>query len=281
VTPRPHAALVCALLALAACETSGSARERALETALRHGLGETDDRRPVDPRLPPWSAVGRVLAEDGAACTGSVVGPRLVLTAAHCVRGPSGRVVFLPAGARDAAVRAVAVRAPPAGAARGARSAAERFRHDWAFLVLEADVSVFTGALWLDDLRLEEELAALEGGPTLTLAGYSGDLGGRLAAHDGCGLREADLSRTVFVHDCDGLPGVSGGPLLVRRGERWAMVGIAAGVGIERSAGRGPEIVPVAVRAAAMLPAYYDLLQAMGALDDLANALRTPGPPRP
>jgi protease YdgD len=277
-------ALLLGLLALAACAgAGGDGGGRELEASLRRGLGAADDRRAVDPRAEPWSAVGRVLAEDGAACTGSVVGPRLVLTAAHCVGAGRGRIVFLPAGDPEAAVRAAVVRTPPTAASRSARGAEARFRDDWAFLVLAADVSASAGSLWLDDLRQDEELAALDGRRPLTLAGYSGDLGGRLAAHEGCGLSEADLTRTVFVHDCDGLPGVSGGPLLVRRGDRWAVVGIAAGARIDRDAGGAGAlgIVPVAVRASAMLPVYYDLLQSLGALDELPSALRPPGPPRP
>jgi protease YdgD len=275
-------ALVLGLLALAAC-AGGDGASREPGAALRRGLGVADDRRPVDPRAEPWSAVGRVLAEDGAACTGTVVGPRLVLTAGHCVGAGRGRIVYVPAGEPEAAVRAAVVRTSPASPSRSARGAAERFRDDWAFLVLAADVSARGAPLPLDDLRLEEELGALDGRLPLALAGYSGDLGGRLAAHEGCGLREADLTRTVLVHDCDGLPGVSGGPLLVRRGDGWAVVGIAAGARVDRDAGGagGPEIVPVAVRASAMLPVYYDLLQSLGGLDDLPNALRTPARPRP
>lgn len=49
------------------------------------GLGGIDDRTAVDVTLPPWNAVVRVQTNLGARCTGTLVGARLVLTAAHCL----------------------------------------------------------------------------------------------------------------------------------------------------------------------------------------------------
>ena len=42
-------------------------------------------RARVDIGVYPWSSVGKIYNSTGGACTGSLVGPNKVLTAAHCI----------------------------------------------------------------------------------------------------------------------------------------------------------------------------------------------------
>src|SRR5437660_9412047 len=48
-------------------------------------LGPHDHRVPQEPDAWPWSSIGRINRAGEAFCTGTLIGPRAVLTAAHCL----------------------------------------------------------------------------------------------------------------------------------------------------------------------------------------------------
>ena len=58
--------------------------------------------------------------------------------------------------------------------------------------------------------------------------GYSGDfnLGETAGIHAGCTVRDRAGTTGLFLHDCDGAPGISGGPLLMAEGEGFFVAGI-------------------------------------------------------
>lgn len=57
------------------------------------GASAADRRVVVDPNAPPWSAVAKVQTNIGVHCTGVLVAPAVVLTAAHCLYNPRTRAL--------------------------------------------------------------------------------------------------------------------------------------------------------------------------------------------
>src|SRR5437764_15286591 len=56
-----------------------------------------EDRRiVVDPIQPPWADIVKVQTNIGSRCTGVLIAPATVLTAAHCLYNPRTRALLQP-----------------------------------------------------------------------------------------------------------------------------------------------------------------------------------------
>jgi Trypsin len=86
----------CVALAIAAAFTGGQALAQHgagqdVPTAPRPGIIASDDRVRIDDQWPPWDAIGHVNVggvRRRGRCTGTLVAPDVVITAAHCVLDP-------------------------------------------------------------------------------------------------------------------------------------------------------------------------------------------------
>jgi len=201
---------------------------------------DSDDRRPLTPE-DGFAAVGQI------SCAGSTRLPvgtlaahpdlpadrnfELVVTVAHAFSGRSGRHMasrcdFLPGGnAEDAA--------PMLHVALGTLEPGRAFHHDWAIAVVAGRLSDTYGALPLMPLTESDLPRLTAAGARYALIGKNGERPAMLISENCAPVPKLHWHHGYFSegelnHNCDMIPGWSGGPLVMTLDGTRQIVGINA-----------------------------------------------------
>ena len=213
------------------CGVSISHAGPAAAQDLRPGIIGEDKRVIVVDEGPPWDAIGQVNISGyrrTGMCTGTLIMPSLVLTAAHCVIDPLEkrpypvRNIHFLAGVRGSKDKGHSVakclhfldgysyvapsRVQPSQ--HGKSVPLDGLAKDAVAIVLDENISVEPAPL--------AEGVVYQVGLRLVHAAYPGDHRFALRAHFGCQLLRSEGESPLWINDCDTHPGSSGGPVFAR-----------------------------------------------------------------
>jgi protease YdgD len=176
------------------------------------GIIGLDDRVEVESDKLPWAAIGRVNRETGGFCTGILISPREVLTAAHCLWNRRAER-WLPADALHfvtgwrgkeytAHARATSYRvAHGLDMSRSGRP--KTLELDWAILTLDQPIGRKVGFVPLATAEERVSTKLARGQAILSTASYGADRPHRLLANSGCRPHDAVERGPILLHDCD------------------------------------------------------------------------------
>jgi protease YdgD len=175
----------------------------ALLTAGPAGAGSysADGRQNVDEVTYPWSALGRVNNEYGGFCTGTLIGLRSVLTAAHCLRNKRRGGWLRPASLHfvagyqrgDYLAHARVASYVIGGDIQRLHGGPIAPSRDWAILSLERDIGALVGRL---------EILPAPAGSRLVQAGYRFDRPHVLSADRSCQVVGSVAQGRLVTHGC-------------------------------------------------------------------------------
>lgn len=181
----------------------------------RKVIGSDERVRVYETDKYPFSAFGFIYSEYpggvGGRCTGTVIGPKLVLTAAHCIFDAetgnyARRVVFLPGMSGKTAPFGyfeASSWAAPTGYQAPSDRTGPRFIYDIAVIRFEETIAKRTGSL---GYGYSESLPPFHA----NIIGYPADIEGRFMWRADCRVEGDSIYRSYIDHTCDTYGGSSG-----------------------------------------------------------------------
>jgi protease YdgD len=243
--PRLRYLVFLQLTVFGALSCGGALGQRAHSDIATGIFGEKDQRIQITSDRWPWSAIGRinVLAGTGRQlCTGSVIGPRQVLTAAQCLFDAginnwvkAGSVHFVLGQTGDKYVGHSVVESflkSPEFAyrledrPRWDMIDPKMIRHNWAILNMRDELPV--KPIPLRAINNNSELPPEIDGE-IALAGYASDREYVISLHKGCVAKVDVDSPGVITHKCDTI-GESGAPILLLKNNEASIIGIHSSI---------------------------------------------------
>jgi len=177
-----------------------------------------------------WEAVGRLELNGLGTCSGVLIAPNLVLTAAHCVYDRSGRAlaaedITFRSGLRDGVAiaerKGLRVAAHEAYVA-GQGPSAGNIRHDVALIELAQDIPSAVAAPFVIHQRARE-------GTEVSVVSYGQGRNDALSWQKSCQVLAG--FQELYAFDCDVTFGSSGAPVFVKEGNRARILSLVSAGG--------------------------------------------------